>query len=645
MEYGRDSAAQTAVTSAALRVRAALPWPDVAAGTFAFSLVALLAANEGGYWPTAWSSTAFFLAWLSIVVLLLAAPVAVSSAERAFLVASFALVAWIGVSTVWSDSVPSTLSEVQRVAAYVAIAVAGVLVVRARSYGSMLLGAWAGIVVACTYGLATRLFPERLGQFDPTAGYRLSAPVGYWNALGILAVLGIILAVGAAARRSQATSVLAAASLLVLVPTLYFTFSRGAWLALGVGLAVSLALDPRRVQLGVIALTLAVCPTIAVASAYGSEALTRPTVSLADATREGHRLALLLAGLAIVQGIVLLIVRALDRRIHLPARVGKTVELAACAVLVLALVVAVARLGGPRETVEQAHREFLVRTPPSDLNSRLFSLSSNGRADLWSVAWTRFEESPWTGAGAGTYEIAWLSERTSTLKVRDAHSLYAESLAEFGVVGSAVLALVLVVPLAAIPRGRRRRLVPVAAGAYAAFLVHAGIDWDWEMPAVMATGLLCGISLLAAARSPDAHPLPTTAQRVLVAGMLAIGVYSFAGIVGQRALASAETAASEGASARAEEQALRATRWQPWSSEALRVAGEAQLALGRRHEARSTLTRAVAKDPLKWELWLDLAIASEGTARTRAAQRAEQLNPLAPQIAKAREELGLEAAR
>ena len=35
-----------------------------------------------------------------------------------------------------------------------------------------------------------------------------------------------------------------------------------------------------------------------------------------------------------------------------------------------------------------------------------------------------------------------------------------------------------------------------AAGGYVAFLFHAGVDWDWEMPAVTVAGLFCGAALL-----------------------------------------------------------------------------------------------------------------------------------------------------
>ena len=116
-----------------------------------------------------------------------------------------------------------------------------------------LLAAIAGI---CSYALATRLFPDHVGSYDPSEGYQLAAPIGYWNGLGILATMGILLAVGIAAhahRRSVRIAV--ALSLLVTAPTLYFTFSRGALLALGVGgAAIRPARPSRRARLGATAL-------------------------------------------------------------------------------------------------------------------------------------------------------------------------------------------------------------------------------------------------------------------------------------------------------------------------------------------------------------------------------------------------------
>ena len=89
--------------------------------------------------------------------------------------------------------------------------------------------------------------------------------------------------------------------------------------------------------------------------------------------------------------------------------------------------------------------------------------------------------------------------------MHDAHNLYLETLAELGPAGLLLLALVFGVPLAAVRRARSSPLAAGACGAYVAYLVHAFIDWDWEMPAVTLAALFCGLSLLAAAR-PEGEP-------------------------------------------------------------------------------------------------------------------------------------------
>ena len=642
MEDARDSLGGSGVARTASRALQALPWADVAAGGLAFAVVVMLATNSGGYWPNASSWTGLLLAWLSLVALVVAPQVMVSHAERLFLMGVAALVGWTALAALWSDSVPRTMEEVQRVAAYLALVVACALVARASSYGSLLLGTWAAIAVTCLYALGTRLLPERLGQFDPVSGYRLSAPVGYWNGLGILAVIGIVLALGLAARRGPRTSIPAATSLLIVVPTLYFTFSRGAWLALAVGLVVAFALDPRRLQFAATTLTLSVCPALAVFVASGSDAMTTPTASLASATQEGRRLLALLVVLALVQGALPIGLRVLAQRVDVPPRVQSAALAASVALLAAPLVVGIARLGGPVEAAERAHREFLVPAPPSDLNARLFSLSSNGRADVWSVAWQSFEENRWAGSGPGTYEIAWLRERPYGLKVRDAHSLFAESLAEVGLVGTGILLLALAVPFAALLRGRTRSLVPVAGGGYAAFVAHAGVDWDWELLAIPAAALICGSAVLAATRPSALGPLRIRSTAAVAAAMLAVAVFSVTGVVGYAALDSAEEAAAAGSHERALGEARRAAAWQPWSAHAARIEANAQLALGRREAARAAFARAVGKDPLNWERWFDVAVVGSGDARTNAARRAERLNPLSPELRAARAWLGLE---
>src|SRR5439155_13230276 len=120
----------------------------------------------------------------------------------------------------------------------------------------------------------------------------------------------------------------------------------------------------------------------------------------------------------------------------------------------------------------------------ANLNNRLFSLAGNGRPDYWKAAWHDWRARPLLGSGAGTYEQYWLQHRSIQSKVRDAHSLYMETLAELGLPGLALLVSMFAVPLVAAFRVRRSRLTAGAVGAYIAFLVHAAADWDWEMTVI-----------------------------------------------------------------------------------------------------------------------------------------------------------------
>jgi len=105
------------------------------------------------------------------------------------------------------------------------------------------------------------------GVYDPIGVYRLSEPIGYWNALAIFGVLGPFLALGFVAARPARKRVLAGASLPLLLATVYFTFGRAAWSALGVGLVLAITLDARRLQL--------TASLVAVAPRHRADALAR----------------------------------------------------------------------------------------------------------------------------------------------------------------------------------------------------------------------------------------------------------------------------------------------------------------------------------------------------------------------------------
>jgi hypothetical protein len=123
------------------------------------------------------------------------------------------------------------------------------------------------------------------------------------------------------------------------------------------------------------------------------------------------------------------------------------------------------------------------------------------RPAYWRAALADTGRHPVLGSGAGSFDDFWLDNRLIAANVRDAHSLYLETLAELGPIGLALLLGALVPPLAVAMRSQTHDLVPTAAAAYSAFLVHAGLDWDWEIPATTLAGLACGAALLVSAHS------------------------------------------------------------------------------------------------------------------------------------------------
>ncbi len=601
-----------------------------------FIFVVALAANDGGYFPSAWGWAALAFLWVAALALILA-EVRLGTLDLAAIGAFFAVFAWVLVSALWTVSLTRTLLEAERVLVYPAALAALLLLVRRGAHGALLGGTWAAITVVSAYSLATRLFPERLGLLNPIAGYRLSQPIGYWNALGLFAAVGTLLAAGVVARKRElALRCAAAGSLLVLIPTLYFTFSRGAWIALAIGLVAAIGLDPRRLQLISTLLLVAPLTVIGLVLAYHSDALSRVEPRLSESSGAGHRLAVELACLA--AGNVLLVVglRAVEARWSPAERTHRAYRAALILASVAALLTVFVRYGDPVTLSRHGYDAFASPPPRVEvsLNRRLFNLSGSGRLPQWRVAWAQFEAHPWLGSGAGSYELAWLERRPYVGQVRDAHNLYLETLTELGPVGLALLVVALGTPFVAGWRARRRALVPAAFGAYVAFLAHAAVDWDWEIPAVTLAALFCAAATLVAARDGRGERSPLLGARAVgVAIAIVLGACALVGLLGNTALTKANDAADVGNWSKAESKARKAMRWAPWSAEPWRLLAEAQLARGRDAEAQGTFRKAVAKDPHDWTLWFGLAQATDGRQRRRALAQARRLNPHSPEIA------------
>ena len=184
-----------------------------------------------------------------------------------------------------------------------------------------------------------------------------------------------------------------------------------------------------------------------------------------------------------------------------PPRLPVAARIAFVAVLVALLGVGVAA-ANPRERFDR-FREIPPGLGEASVQEHLLSGSGNGRWQLWEAAYDEFERHPLEGRGAGTYEATWSQHGTLPLFVRDAHSLYFETLAELGVVGLLLLVGALVGGFtAAVSRmlkadGDDRSALAALSAVVAAFAFEAGFDWMWELTAVTvvafaALGLLAG---------------------------------------------------------------------------------------------------------------------------------------------------------
>ena len=113
---------------------------------------------------------------------------------------------------------------------------------------------------------------------------------------------------------------------------------------------------------------------------------------------------------------------------------------------------------------------------------RLGTVESN-RYEYWRVAAGVFADHPIAGHGSGSFRVDWLRERDVRERVADAHSIYAETAAELGLLRLVALGLFLGgIGFAAAAAVRHARLE--AAGPTAVVVVwalHAGIDWHWEI--------------------------------------------------------------------------------------------------------------------------------------------------------------------
>jgi O-antigen ligase len=488
------------------------------------ALTLYFAFTAGGFFAGS-TGVAAVIVWTALALRIVTADSPIAGLSRPLAAAAGALAllaAWTLVSTAWSDSSSRGLIEFDRTLLYLGLLVLFGTLPRTPEQTAWALRALFGAFVTVgVFALLSRVLPDVVTIDANIAVERLSYPLTYWNGLGLFLGIGLILAVHLASseREPAALRVLGAASTPVFATALYFTLSRGAIAATVVGVVLYLVVAR---PWGAVAGLLAVLPAcaIAVVAAYDADLLVseHPTSRVAVAQGED---AALVVGLSMLLAVAVRIAGLpLDRRLRRVTVVRRTRRSAAigtAAVATGALVIAWFALG-VGDYVDRQYDGFVAGrgVQVADERSRLTDPGDNGRLDNWRVGLDTFRDEPLLGTGAGTYAITWARERpiTNKLKVEDAHSVYIEMLSELGLPGLAAMLAAVLLVLAGFARGvggSARHVHAALFGAGVAWAVHAGIDWDWELPGLTLFAVLLAGRLLAAAEPAATAASPPAA--------------------------------------------------------------------------------------------------------------------------------------
>jgi O-antigen ligase len=144
-------------------------------------------------------------------------------------------------------------------------------------------------------------------------------------------------------------------------------------------------------------------------------------------------------------------------------------------------------------------------SPQETTGAERFGSIDSNRYRYWQVALESWADHPLIGLGSGGFVVEWRKQRDRVDESADAHSLYVETAAELGVVGLGALLLFLGGVVGALVRLYRcdpAVATGIAAGI-AAWAIHTGLDWNWEMPAVALQALLLAAAAVAWSEDAD----------------------------------------------------------------------------------------------------------------------------------------------
>jgi len=597
-------------------------------------------------------------------------------------VALFALLtAFTALSLAWSVQPDDSWQATNLTLAYLAAFAAGASLARlAPGRWRALVGAIAVTsVILSGYALLAKVFPGSLAASD-TSG-RLQAPLGYWNATGVMAAMGIAPCLWAWTRNgwSRFLHGLAVPGVAILIAVVVLSYSRSAVLVAVLGAGGWVAFVPRRLRAaGLLALGGAGAAVIA-GWALSRPALTSDGALLAARTSAGHTFGVVLLVTVVVLTAVGVGAAVAADRVVLPKAVRRRVGtglLVAVALLPVAGVVALAASSrGLTGEISHAWSSLTsVNAGVGNGASRLGQFGSS-RPLYWREGIKVGEHALLKGVGALGFFTARTRYTTDAHVVVHAHSYLVQTFADLGLVGLAISLALLIAWGVAAERALALRMrwaalsddqVLEREGLTALLLVvlvfglQSAIDWTWFFPGLAVPTLLCAGWL--AGRGPLASTAGQTRRRASILTRPGVGatvtVLAALALLGAwviwqplrsaDAAASAVSAAARNDVSAAFSYAHDAAGADPLALQPLFVLSELYQRVGDNRAARAQLLSAVNLQPDNYDSWLELGNFDLQNHQPRRAlgslERALTLAPttvpaIGEEIAQARAEL------
>jgi O-Antigen ligase len=641
----------------ALRVR--VDPPGFAAWLLPLLLIVYLGLNNGGYDVIERSQAGIVIWWIVLVGTAVGMlPVAGGTTTgRVMLALLVAFAGWTALSLGWTESAERTSIELGRVAAYLGVFALALAIQGEGRWRHFLNGVTTGVVIVAGLAVLSRLeptsFPDRVtGRFlgGIEIERRLAYPLNYSSGLAAFCAIGLPLLLAAtASARTIAAQALAAAALPVLGLALWLTGSSLAIPAVAVSLVAFLVLAPDRIP-RVASLLIAVAGSaILIAAEEQRDALDRGLPTPA-AQQQGDELLVIVlvvcAGVALMQAGISFAVRY-GRR---PAWLRIPREAAAVALVVaVGSLAAIGVAGGLPGEISDQWQEFKGRGEGSTAghgnSAQIFDFSGSGRYEFWQAAVDASKTEPLVGIGPGTFEFWWARNASYSGFIKDAHSLYLETLAELGIIGLILLGgfVVGVVGCGAIRamRSPPELRLPLAAATAAclAFATAAGLDWDWELGVLPAVFLMLAATCVVGGSSYA--PAAWLGLREAGAGLVARGLMVALSVAALLAIAlplaatnelqRSQSSARGGDLGEALASADAAESLQPYAATPHLQKALVLERQGRFAAAADAAREATRAEATNWRTWLTLsrleARRGDAKAATVAYRRARALNP------------------